>query len=94
MRSKLLIAGLALLLIAAGEPRQPNGKPYMGGPDNFGEANRQTMAAQVVDPAPVYDTLVPETSGHHAAEAINRYRTDKVKPPQREKTTESVGGGK
>jgi hypothetical protein len=88
-RSRLILAGLAVLLTAAGEPK---GKPYMGGPDNWGEANRQTYAAQVVDPAPVYDTAVPETHAEHAGQAVARYRTDKVKIPDRAKTTDSAIG--
>jgi hypothetical protein len=63
--------------------------PYMGGPDNFGEANKQTMAAQVIDPNPTYDDPVPETHGEHAAQAVERYRTDKVKLPDRVRTTKS-----
>jgi type IV pilus biogenesis protein CpaD/CtpE len=58
----------------------------MGGQDNFGEANRQTFAAQVIDPVPIYGTAVPETHAEHAAQAIERYRTDKVKLPDRVKT--------
>ncbi len=85
MRSRLILAGLALLLIAA----KPNGTPYMGGPDNVGEANRQTMAAMVVDPAPVYDTAIPETHAEHAGQAVARYRMDKVKIPDRVKTTDA-----
>ena len=39
------------------------------GDASFGEANRQTMMAQVVDPDPVYeDGMV--TSGAHAAAAV------------------------
>jgi hypothetical protein len=53
----------------------------------FGEANRQTMAAQVVDPDPQYDTLNPPTSGEHAGQAAERYRTDKVKRPVRTSST-------
>jgi type IV pilus biogenesis protein CpaD/CtpE len=60
--------------------------------EQFGEANRQTMAAQIIDPDPQYDTLVPETSAEHAAQAIERYRTDKVKKPERIRSTESVSG--
>ena len=69
--------------------------PYMGGPDNFGEANRQTMMAQVIDPDPHYDTAIPETSGDHAADAVERYREGKVKQPERMTTTKgtSSGGG-
>ncbi|WIW90619.1 hypothetical protein K3M67_16195 (plasmid) [Sphingobium sp. V4] len=75
----LLMIGSACALSACAEPH--GGVPYMGGPTNFGEANRQTMAAQVVNPLPVYDTPLPETSGEHAEQAITRYRTDKVKRP-------------
>lgn len=66
------------------------------GADNegWGEANRQTMAAQIIDPDPQYDTAVPETSGEHVANAIDRYRNDKVKRPERVKTSSiSTGGG-
>ena len=63
----------------------------------FGEASKQTLMAQVIEPDPTYDTLVPETSGEHAADAIDRYRNDAVKEPQAEKvrsaTSGSGGGG-
>ena len=59
----------------------------------FGEANRQTMMAQVIDPDPEYETLVPETSAEHAAQAIERYRKDEIKQPERISSTESVSGG-
>lgn len=55
--------------------------------DNWGEANRQTMAAQIIDPVPEYADANPTTSGEHAAQAIERYRTDKVKKPDKVKTT-------
>ena len=88
MRSDLALPILGALLLAGCATDGPNGYPYMGGPDNFGEANRQTYMAQVVDPTPVYDTAVPETHGEHAAQAIERYRTDKVKQPERTSTSE------
>ena len=53
----------------------------------FGEANRQTMMAQVVNPDPVYDEEMT-TSGEHAADAVERYRTDNVKQPDTISTTE------
>ncbi len=56
---------------------------------HMGDANRMTMAAQVVDPDPQYDTLNPPTSGEHAGQAAERYRTDKVKQPVRETVTAS-----
>lgn len=62
--------------------------------EGWGEANRQTMAAQIIDPTPHYDTAVPETSGEHAAKATERYRDDKVKQPEKLKTSNtSTGGG-
>lgn len=59
----------------------------------FGEANRQTLAAQVVDPDPQYEYLDPATSGQHASAAIERYRADKVKKPDRVSSTAGTGSG-
>ena len=47
----------------------------------FGEANRQTMAAQIVNPDPVYDALNPPTSGEHAGQAGERYSDGRVIQP-------------
>lgn len=61
--------------------------------DNWGEANRQTMAAQIIDPAPVYDAPMT-TSGTQVAGALERYRTGQVKQPERQKTSKiSTSGG-
>lgn len=49
---------------------------------DFGEANRQTMLAQVIDPEPEYDTAIAATSAEHAADAIERYANDAVKQPE------------
>lgn len=57
----------------------------------MGEASRTTFAAQVIDPDPQYEFLDPPTSGEHAAQAVTRYRTDKVKKPERVRSTQSVG---
>ena len=88
MRTKLLIAAAAALLGGC-QHAALDGTPYMGGADNFGEANRQTLALQVVDPAPAYDTAVPETHAEHAGQAVERYRMDKVKLPDRVRTTDA-----
>ena len=62
------------------------------GDASFGEANRQTMMAQVANPDPVYtDELV--TSGEHAADAVQRYREDNVKQPESIRTTDIGEGG-
>lgn len=57
----------------------------------FGEANRQTMMAQVVNPDAAYEEPM-QTSGDKASQAIDRYNTDTVKQPKRLQTT-NVGQG-
>ena len=57
-----------------------------------GDANRMTMAAQVVDPDPQYETLNPPTSAEHAGQAAERYRGDKVKQPVRETVASASSG--
>lgn len=94
MRSDLLaLAALPLLLLSGCATDDQRHLASLGGPDNFGEANRVTMAAQVIDPDPVYATAVPETSAEHAAQADERYRTDKVKKPDRVRTSSTGNGG-
>ncbi|MFA7588015.1 MAG: hypothetical protein WCY11_17795 [Novosphingobium sp.] len=88
-RALALLSGPALLALGG----CVHDTVYLGGPDNFGEANRQTFAAQVIDPQPEYDELVPETSAEHAAQAVERYRQDKVKQPDRVKTSDLDTGG-
>ena len=53
----------------------------LGKADNWGEAYRQTLAAQIINPAPEYVDPVPLSSGAKAAAALERYRTDTVKQP-------------
>lgn len=86
---KLALAGLIGASLAG---CTANGRSVLNPVDNWGEANRQTMAAQIIDPTPVYDYAVPASSGDLAAKAIERYRTDKVKKPERVQTT-NVGTG-
>jgi type IV pilus biogenesis protein CpaD/CtpE len=94
MRTELGALAAASLILLSGCATDGTGAlPYMGGKDNFGEANRQTMAAQVVDPDPVYDTAIPETHAEHAGQAVERYRTDKVKMPVRIQTSKNASGG-
>lgn len=81
---------VALLLLAAGCASIPSVLEQPGD-SAFGEANRQTLMAQVVNPEPVYDGPMT-TSGEHAADAIERYRTDTVKQPDNIRTTD-VGAG-
>lgn len=76
---------LALPALAACEHAYP-GPPA----SEFGDANRATLAAQVVDPDPQYDTLNPPTSGEHAGQAAERYRADKAKRPVRVTSTSAA----
>ena len=56
--------------------------------DNFGEATKQTFAAQIINPNPDYADQVPATSGSLVAAAIERYRTGRVKQPVSQRTSQ------
>ena len=88
--NQLTFAAAGALLLAGCATTGSGNLPYMGGPDNFGEANKQTFAAMVVNPDPVYDVSVPETHAEHAGQAVERYRTDKVKVPDRVRTNKAA----
>ena len=89
--AKAALPALGLLLACAG--CSVADKELMGYQDpGFGEANRATFAAMVVNPDPKYDNPIPATSADHAAKAIERYRNDAVKKPERIKTTEATSG--
>ncbi|WP_394727351.1 hypothetical protein [Altererythrobacter sp. GH1-8] len=88
-----LIAGLLAATALAGCSTVAD-KEFLGYQDpGFGEANRATYAAMVVNPDPQYDTPIPASSAEHAAQAIERYRTDQVKQPERIETTDVGSGG-
>ncbi|WP_227340078.1 hypothetical protein [Sphingopyxis sp. P8] len=59
----------------------------------LGNAVRSTMAAQVVNPEPVYDDPVPTTDAAKAAAAVDRYRSDQVKQPDTIRTTAGESSG-
>jgi hypothetical protein len=88
VRRAALAAIAALPLLSACEHDMAG----IGGPaSTFGEANRQTMMAQVVDPDPEYEFRDPDTSAQHAADAVERYRRDEVKQPDSIRSTETGG---
>ena len=62
------------------------------GASPWGEANRQTYAAMIVNPDPVYDEPLA-VSAEKVADAVERYREDSVKEPESIRSTESSGGG-
>ena len=92
MNSKRLACVLAVPLLLAGCAKDYSTKMGTIDPADFGEANRQTYAAMIIDPDPQYETPMA-TSGEHAAAAVERYATDKVKQPERISSTESVSSG-
>lgn len=59
-------------------------------PADFGEANRQTYAAMIVDPDPQYDEPLT-TSADRAAQAVEAYREGDVEALEVDSST-SVGG--
>lgn len=78
-----LVAGAAALAFAvsvSGCAVDPNTGDFIQ--YEFGEASDQTFMAQVVDPDPQYEDLVPESSGDNASKAIDRYREGNVKEPK------------
>jgi type IV pilus biogenesis protein CpaD/CtpE len=85
--AKSVLAAAAVLLATACTENN-----YLAStPDNFGEASRQTLAAQIIDPDPQYGSLVPATSGDHAQDATDRYRAGTVRKPERQTTTSGTG---
>ena len=87
-RTWLAIAALPLLAGCEHDLVDMGGHPA----STWGEANRQTMAAQVIDPDPQYEFLDPATSADHAARAIERYRKGTVTKPERTSSTAGSGG--
>ena len=84
MTSNRICIALVLGLAAGVAGCTSAGGLKLGREDNWGEAYRQTLAAQIINPAPEYDTAFAASSGAKAAQAIERYRTDKVKQPARQ----------
>jgi hypothetical protein len=93
---RLLIVALAGVLIGCN-----TAKTHIGEEDPFlGEAVKYNAAVQTINPEPVYaeGSAQPGGSGVKGAEAVKRYRTDKVndrhgQEAERLNTTRSVTGG-
>lgn len=54
--------------------------------EDFGEANRQTYAAMIINPDPQYSEPM-RTSAEQASDAAERYREGEVKQPERVSST-------
>ena len=88
MNSKLIrTLALASGTLAVAGCATGSGEDFMAD-TTWGEANRRTMAAQVIDPNPVYEDPIPPASADNAVDAIDRLRKDQVKQPERVSTTE------
>lgn len=86
-RTRILLASAAALTASACVNN--DGRfDLMAGDPTWGDANRTTMAAQVIDPAPEYDTPIPPTSATNAVRAADAYREGRVEQPERISTTE------
>jgi hypothetical protein len=62
----------------------------------YANANAVTFGAQIIETSPAYDYALADSDGDHAAAAVERYRTDKVKRPDRVSTSKvgsQAGGG-
>ena len=79
-----VLGASAMLSACATDPKTGDFVQY-----EFGDAVKQTMMAQVVDPDPEYETLVPESSGERSSAAIKRYREGNVTQPK----SQGIRGG-
>ena len=61
----------------------------------IGEAVAYDAAVETVNPTPVYsaDSAKPGDNGDKGAQAVLRYRSDKVKEVQNIRTSSGTGGG-
>ena len=91
MTTKRLALPLVVVSLATAGCTTVADKEFLGYQDpGFGEANRATFAAMVINPDPQYDTPIPETSAANAAAAIERYRNNEVEQPERVSTTDEI----
>lgn len=88
---KWVCLALAAAVTLGGCQIDPQTKLVARGPE-LGEASRQTLMAQVVDPDPHYATPA-ETSGSQVERAVAAYRQGTVKTPASISTTSGTGGG-
>ena len=93
MNSKLTKAALAFCASCTVAACTTNQIYEQDGDMKFGEASRQTLMAQVVNPNPEYSETRPASSAEHAQQAIERYRNDEVKQPEATQTSDFGEGG-
>ena len=92
MSSKRLLIAAALSVALGG---CATWNAHIGDEDPMlGEAVAYDKAMQTINPAPVYsaNSTQPGSNGDKGAAAVERYRTDKVKPVETMGTTTGVQG--
>lgn len=90
-RPIIAVAGVALLSACQTEPL-----PQAGSMDSaFGETTKYNAAVQIINPDPHYTAqdAQPGDNGEKMANAVKRYRTDKVKEIEPISSTRKSGGG-
>jgi len=93
MNTRIAAIGLALGAAAALSGCSTTNKQASVEYTTMGEALRQTMAAQVVDPDPRYAEPDPAGSAEKAAQAVERYRKGTVRKPERVRSSGTGSGG-
>ena len=86
-RNRIMLAGATVFALAACTNNDGRIDLAQGDP-TWGDANRATMAAQVIDPSPEYDTPIPPTSASNAVRATDAYSEGQVEQPERIRTTD------
>ena len=83
--AKLLVPAAVLLAVSACSSEDPG----------FGEALRYVMAAQTIDPDPVYaeDDAKPGDNGEKGATAVKKYRQGQTKSLRIESASSGGGSG-
>ena len=91
-RKHILLLGVSALAATACTNNDGRFDLTQGDP-SWGEANRATMAAQVVDPSPEYENPIPPTSASNAVRAADAYREGTVEEVEDLSTTETISEG-
>lgn len=84
----LALAGTVATILLLGGCNMPGSGP---GSASFGDAVRQNVAVQAVDPEPAAIEEAPALDADRTAIAIGRYQTDKVKEPRELRTSDVIG---
>ncbi len=91
MNSKSILTVLIALPLLGGCATYHSNAAGKLDPADFGEANRQTYAAMIVNPDPEHDTEMVGNA-EQGTDAIERVREGTVKRPARISTTEGPDG--